>query len=426
MELKLALVAMSLSVLAYGLISNKSESHSVTAPMIFVTFGLLGHILGLAKIDLSHEFIHGFLEITLILVLFSDASRINLRLLIKQHNLPLRMLLIGMPLTILLGGIGAQWLFNFESIWIAFLLAAILAPTDAALGQVVVSSKYVPVRIRQSLNVESGLNDGIALPVILILIALLKTKLGHNVESHGEAVDAAQWIAFSLKQVLLGPLAGITVGFLGGKIISWTAKNKWMNHTYQNLSLISLGFLSFGSAELIGGNGFIAAFCSGLTLGNTATNLCECLYEFAETEGQLLTLSVFLLLGSVILPQINTESLGIITLYAFLSLTIFRILPVSMSLLGSKLKLQSHLFMGWFGPRGLASILFSFLMLKEIHSSATEMLFSVVLVTVFLSIFLHGMTAGPVAKAYGLSVSKKEKHQYEHLDVIEMPVKNKI
>ena len=428
MDLKLVLAAVSVSVIAYGLISNKSEKYSITAPMVFVTFGLLGYVFGFAKVDLSHGFIHGFLEITLILVLFTDASRINLKLLIQQQGLPLRMLLIGMPLTIIMGALGAKWLFGFENIWIAFLLAAILAPTDAALGQVVVSSKALPVRIRQTLNVESGLNDGIALPIILAFLAMAGTTLGHGGEAHTES-GVSYWALFAGKQLILGPLAGVIVGLYGGKLIYSAAKSNWMNHTFQDLSLIALSFLAFGLAETIGGNGFIAAFCAGLTLGNTAKNLCTCLYEFAEAEGQLLTLTVFLLLGSIILPQfhlpeINAVSVGSIVLYAVLSLTLFRMIPVSLSLLGSKLKPQSHLFLGWFGPRGLASILFALLMVEKLHTETTELLFSVILLTVFFSIFLHGITASPLSRIYSRSINGSSGDHQEHKKVDEMPTKH--
>jgi len=423
MELESTLIVISLSVLAFGLISNKSSTHSVTAPMVFVTFGLVGYLLGFVKVDLSHEFIHGFLEITLILVLFTDASRIKLHLLVKQYGLPLRMLFIGMPLTILLGGFVAQWIFGFESIWFAFLLAAILAPTDAALGQAVVSSKDVPVRIRQTLNVESGLNDGIALPIILVILALTKISIG--LEGHGDN-GVTHWLLFSGKQIIFGPLAGILVGYCGGKLISLAARSGWMHQTFQELGLLCLSFLSFGFAESVGGNGFIAAFCAGLTVGNTAINLCKYLYEFAEAQGQLLTLCVFLLLGSVILPQFHSVSLFLVVLYAVLSLTLFRMLPVSFSLWGVKLRPQSHLFLGWFGPRGLASVLFGLLMLKELEHPATELIFSIILATVFLSIFLHGMTAGPLSKLYGASLNKKAGASQEHLEVDEMPLKLKV
>jgi sodium/hydrogen antiporter len=255
------------------------------------------------------------------------------------------------------------------------------------------------------------------------LLALVTAELGHGGVAHTES-GVSHWALFAAMQVTLGPIVGIVVGFCGGKVISWAAKTQWMNHTFQDLSLIALSFLAFGLAETIGGNGFIAAFCAGLTLGNTAQNLCKCLYEFAEAEGQLLTLSVFLLLGSVILPQFKAASLALVFLYAILSLTVFRMIPVSLSLLGSKLKPQSHLFLGWFGPRGLASILFALLMLEELHSPVTELLFSIILATVFLSVFLHGITAGPLAKIYSRSINQETKHAEEHLKIDEMPVKN--
>ena len=422
MDIKTVLVAGSLSILAFALISNRAERNSVTAPMVFVSLDLLMYMVGMGNLDLSHGFIHGFMEITLILVLFTDASRIQLGLLLKEHKLPLRMLLMGMPLTILLGALGAQWMFGFENIWAALLLAAILAPTDAALGQVVVSAREVPVRIRQTLNVESGLNDGIALPVILVFLALFESHAGHSrVVENG----FLHWSLFTGKQLIFGPLVGAAVGWIGGRLIDWSTRTEWMSHTFRDLSLMSFSFMAFGLAEMVGGNGFIAAFFAGLTLGNSVQDHCDCLYEFAESEGQLMTLMVFMVIGMVVLPEFQSSDVITVVVYAFLSLTLFRMLPVGLSLMGLKLKYQSVLFLGWFGPRGLASILFALLLVEELQAEEAKAIFSIVLATVFLSIFLHGISAGPAARIYSRIMAKGEGERLEeHKDVCEMPIKH--
>ena len=181
----------------------------------------------------------------------------------REHNLPVRMLAIGLPLTVALGMLVALLLIGGLRLWEAGLVAAILAPTDAALGQAVVSSPNLPVRIRQTLNVESGLNDGLALPVVLVFLSLA---------GGGADREAGEWIRFAAMQVTLGPLAGIIVGYVGGRLVQWGQQSGWMNHHFQDLSSLGLSLLAYASAELIGGNGFIASFCAGLTLGNTARN----------------------------------------------------------------------------------------------------------------------------------------------------------
>jgi NhaP-type Na+/H+ or K+/H+ antiporter len=300
---------------------------------------------------------------------------------------------IGLPLTIgvgtlvgiaLLPGIG--WLE-------AALVAAILAPTDAALGQAVVSNPLVPVRIRQTLNVESGLNDGIALPIVLVLAAMAGA-------SEGE-IDAANWLRFAALAVTLGPLVGVAVGWGGGRWLERGVATGWINTPFQRLSSLGLALLAFAAAELVGGNGFIAAFVAGLTLGNVGRNVCETLYEFGETEGQLLTLLVFLIFGAVMVPD-AVENFSLATLaYALLSLTLVRMLPVALSLLGTGLRMPSVAFLGWFGPRGLASILFALVVVEEGQVAVGPMLKDVVVLTVLLSAVLHGATAYPFARRYG-------------------------
>ena len=290
------LFVVALSILAFGLISGRIEKSVITAPMVFCSFGLLVGRWGLGVVpdDIETPLIDVLATVTLVLVLFTDASRIDLQLLRRKHDLPVRLLGIGLPLTVALGAIVAILLLPGITGWEVALLAAILAPTDAALGQAVVNSPRLPVRIRQALNVESGLNDGLVLPIVLVFLSLAAGQYEK---------ETAEWLRFAFLQVSLGPLAGIVVGLVGGKLVMWGQRTEWMNHSFQDLSSLGLSLLAYASAELIGGNGFIAAFCAGLTLGNTARSICSCLYEFAEAEGQLLTLLVFMVFGAIMVPM---------------------------------------------------------------------------------------------------------------------------
>jgi NhaP-type Na+/H+ or K+/H+ antiporter len=325
-----------------------------------------------------------------------------------------RLLGVGLPLTVAMGMFGAVLLLSGITVWEAALLAAILAPTDAALGQAVVNSPKLPVRIRQALNVESGLNDGLALPVVLIFLSL---AAGQHDKETGE------WLWFAFRQVSLGPLAGIVVGLVGGKLVMWGQRTGWMNHSFQDLSSLGLSLLAYASAELIGGNGFIAAFCAGLTLGNSARSICTCVYEFAEAEGQLLTLLVFMVFGAIMVPDALEHFSWLHILYAVLSLTIIRMLPVAVSMLGRRLRWVTVSFLGWFGPRGIASILYVLLLLEGSSVPGRDVILSVVMTTVLLSVFVHGLTALPVTNWYAQYAEQAGPAAVEHEQVEEMPVR---
>ncbi len=410
----LAFVVIALGILGFGLISRRVQTSVLTPPIVFVALGLV--VSGILDLDVGESLVHTLAELTLVLVLFTDASRIDLKLLRRQHDLPVRLLALGMPLTVILGTLAAVWLFPEFTLWEAALLAAVLAPTDAALGQAVVSSPKVPVRIRQALNVESGLNDGIALPLVLVLMSTCASAVA------GQG-GASYWLQFAALQVTLGPLVGIAVGWVGGQLVEWGTRSRWMNHTFQHLSALGLALLAYAGAELIGGNGFIAAFVAGLTLGNTAKSICTRLVEFAEAEGQLLTLLVFLTFGATMVPGVFAHLSWQAVLYGVLSLTVLRMLPVAMSLLGVGLRGSTVLFLGWFGPRGIASILFGLLVVGRSVLVHREEIFLVVVVTVLFSVVAHGVTSYPGSVWYSRHAEGLHEHAEEHKDVAEMPVR---
>jgi NhaP-type Na+/H+ or K+/H+ antiporter len=414
----LTLVWIALFVLGYGLVSKRLERTMITPPMVFVALGLLFGGQGLATLGMhvDQRVIHTLAEITLVLVLFGDAARIDLRVLRTELGLPVRLLGIGLPLTIVAGALFAKLLFPSLTWLEAGTLGAVLAPTDAALGQAVVSAPAVPLRIRQALNVESGLNDGIALPVVLILAALASI-------AGSDDRTPAEWAQFAALQVTLGPLAGVVVAWVGGKLISWSNERDWMDGRFARLAGIALALLSFASAELIGGNGFIAAFVAGATLGNSQRGKCEFLYTFLEAEGQLLTLLVFLLLGVSLSWPALAESNPIIWLYVALSLTLVRMVPVAISTIGSGLRPPTVLFVGWFGPRGLASLLFAILILEESELPHEQLIFNVVILTVLGSVFAHGMSAAPGAQWYGRLATSATACPEEHREVTAHPLR---
>jgi NhaP-type Na+/H+ or K+/H+ antiporter len=302
-------------------------------------------------------------------------------------------------LTILAGVFVGVVIFTGLPIWQAAILATILAPTDAALAQAVINSERVPGRIRQALNVESGLNDGICFPILLLFISLA----GSSEAAH----SASYWMGFVTFQLVLGPLVGIIIGYVGGKVVLWAVNKNWMTVSFQRLSIIGLSLMAFYFADLVGGNGFMSAFFSGLVFGNVARRVCGPIYEFGEAEGELLILLTFMLFGAVMVP----EAIGVLNwrtiLYALISLTIVRMAPVAISLVGKGLSTPSKLYVGWFGPRGAASILYVLLVVDKHNFSGESIIFTVTVITVLLSVFLHGLTAVPGANAYASSLDAK-------------------
>lgn len=382
-------------MLAFASISGRLQGSVVTAPVLFVGFGFAIGSGGfdIAMIDPDHGSIHLIAEATLILVLFSDAARIDLDRVRRDHNLPVRMLMLGLPLTMIAGTLLASVIFPNFSMIEAALLAALLAPTDAALGQAVVSARIVPLRIRQAINIESGLNDGIVLPVVLLLAAMAG--------SEAESAEGAQWLRFGLLQVTLGPLAGVIAGYLGARLLDAAAERGWAEDNTLGIGILSLAILTYVITEVIGGNGFIAVFVAGMVFGNTIRHPCSFLFEFMETEGQLLMLLTFLVFGAVLLPGVIPQVDSAMLIYAVLSLTIIRMIPIAISLTASGVRMPTQLFLGWFGPRGLASILFVLLIVDSSNVPAREEILTITIITVALSAILHGVSAAPFANAYG-------------------------
>ena len=381
-------------LLCYGLFSRLSEQSIITAPMVFVTIGFLVNFFSL---DLLHEgveapYVKILAELTLMLVLFADATTLNLKRLVRERRLPIRLLGIGLPLTMVMGALIAITLFPEEKMWVLILMALILSPTDAALGQAVVTSKHVPESIRQTINVESGLNDGIALPPILICIALLS-----EVENPG----TSYWLTFVAKQFVYGPVIGGLIGWMGGRLVEFSSARGWMNHTYQQLTCLVLAILAFSFAEWVHGNGFIATFVAGMLLGTQTEEIRERTREFGEAVSHATVLFIFLLLGAILVPKAVQYWDVRAIMYAVLSITIIRMLPVAISLIGSGLSKPTIWFIGWFGPRGIASILYLLMVIIELGIEGYERVAAIITLTILLSIFLHGITAVPFSQLLG-------------------------
>jgi NhaP-type Na+/H+ or K+/H+ antiporter len=377
----------------YSLASHRLERTIVTAPVLFTAAGgavwlLMPDQLG-ARATPS-VFLH-LAEIGLVLLLFTDASKTDLSVLGSIRALPTRLLSVGMLLTILLGALAALLVLPGLSIWEAAILAAILAPTDAGLGQVIVNSPRVPMSIRQALNVEAGLNDGLSVPFLLFFIALAVSGGGD-----GEA----SLMEFVVEQLGYGALIGGAIGLAGGAALGWAVRRRWMAESHERLGAVALPLLCLLASEHVGASMFIAAFVAGLAVQIGFPQAGRRSVEFTQEWGELVNLSVFFLFGMVVArswPELGLPA----AVYALLSLTAVRMLPVAIALVGSRLSAASVLFMGWFGPRGLASIVLGLVYLEEEARLPGEPVIRVaVIATVALSVFAHGFTAMPGIRLY--------------------------
>jgi NhaP-type Na+/H+ or K+/H+ antiporter len=397
----LALVAAL--VFAWGALSARLERFDVTAPITFVIAGLvLTHgplaVLGVAP---SNEAVKILAEITLVLVLFSDASRVGLRDLRAELGLCLRLLGIGLPLTIGLGTLLALALFGGINIWLALLIGAALAPTDAALGAGVMVNRAVPARIRRLINVESGLNDGIATPFVLVAVA------GAAAAAHESGTGPGGAVA----ELALGLAVGGAVGGAGGWLVKVTRRRDWVAEGFAGAAVLGLAVCAYASAIALHGNGFIAAFTGGLAFGSTSGRRGEPLVPFVEETGALVSLLVWLAFGAVAVAPMFDHLTWQLVVYAVLSLTIIRMAPVALALAGARLGWATTAFVGWFGPRGLASVVFALLALEDLGEKAASPAVAVITGTVLLSVIAHGASAEPLARRYGAASARADRRR---------------
>jgi NhaP-type Na+/H+ or K+/H+ antiporter len=411
------LAAIAAVFLAFSLVSRRLQNTVLTASIFFVGAGLVLGSRLIRAVDLSQvaPFFLVVGVVALSLSFFNQASRINPATLPGAAALPARLLLIGLPLTAVAGALVGAWLFPGLTLIEAALLGTILAPADTGLIPAVMGSERVPVRIRQALNVESSLNDSITTPFATLFMALAQTELG---------LDAARihWLS-PLTQVGLALLIGLAVGGGGGWLLREADRRGWINPGFQGLVFPSLTMIALPVAYLVGGNYFIACFVAGMTTAWVFRDYGERYSHFSETAEHMLSLVVLLILGTEFVKRLPALDWRIV-LYAVLSLTVVRMAPVAVALLGKRLHWESVLFLGWFGPRGLASIVLGTLVLDRVPGIPhSETITLTVMSTVVLSIVLHGASAVPLVVRYGQRAARFEADAPENKPVAEMPIR---
>jgi NhaP-type Na+/H+ or K+/H+ antiporter len=411
---KWALVCVALAVIAVAAVSRRLSGTPVTPAMAFLLIGVLVGPALTDGVDLSSSgaTVRTLAEATLAVVLFADASRIRSSALRREYTVPLRLLAIGLPLTIALGAVLAAACFGQLTLAEGLVLAVLLAPTDAALGQAVVTEPRLPSRIRQGLNVESGLNDGICVPLLFIVLAAAE------VDSSVSSGHSALTIVF--EEIGYGLLGGLAAGLLVSAVVVVAGRRSLITGSWLRIVPVAGAALAYGLANAVGGSGFIAAFLAGALFGALAGAESDRSAQFSEELGDLLDGLTFLIFGAVLLGPSLTDLTWSVVAYAVLSLTIVRMLPVAVAMLSTGARAPTVAFLGWFGPRGLASIVFAVVVVEESHLPHVNTILLTTYATVGLSVLAHGATAAPLADRYARWYASHPRDQLPPMESVDV------
>lgn len=406
------LATVAACIVLWGLVGARLERFDVTAPIAFVALGLIvaNPPLELIEVHPGSSTVRIIAELTLAFVLFGDASRVNFRALRDDAAVPTRLLLLGLPLTIALGTGVALVVFGGIDPWLAALIGAAVAPTDAALGAPIMEDRRIPRRIRRVLNVESGLNDGIATPFVMLFIA------GAASEAN---VVTASGPAAALADLGIGVLVGAIVGLAGGWLLDHALDRGWAPPGFRPIAVLGLALLAYAAALQLGGNGFIAAFVGGLAFGTALRDDHADGLELVTDGSELLSVVVWFLFGTLLVHVLGYADWRAV-LYAALSLTVVRMLPVAVALLGTGLDKATVTIIGWFGPRGLASVVFALLAFDALDTNEGRTALAVIAAVVLLSVLAHGFSAAPLAGWYARQAASLEPARPEHQETPEL------
>ena len=387
-------------LLIYSAIAGRIERSLISGPIVFTAVGLIlgADGLGVLRIHINGEGLRLLAELTLAMVLFTDAANADFSIVKRNLGLPERLLLIGLPLTIVLGFLIAAVVFPRLEVLEMALLAAMLAPTDAALGKPVVTNPTVPAAMREALNLESGLNDGICVPIVVLLLGL---AVGTQIEGR----TVAHVARVVIEAIGIGLMVGLALTWLTTVMLRFAQGRGWISEHWVEIPIVALAAACFAAAQALGGSGFIACFVGGLLLSGLGARHKEELLRGAEHMGEALALMTWVIFGGIVVARMIDRLTWSALLYAVLSLTVIRMLPVFLCLIGTRTSVADRLFIGWFGPRGLATIVFAVLVLDE-HLPGNDTIMLAAGWTVLLSIVAHGVTANPLVRRMAARPSK--------------------
>jgi NhaP-type Na+/H+ or K+/H+ antiporter len=389
-----SLATVAVLLIAFAAVSGRLERSVITPAIFFVSTGLAAgnEALGVIDLDLHAGAVRLLAEATLTLVLFADASRIDVGALRRETTVPVRLLGIGLPLTIVAGALVAVGVLPELALVEALVLAIVLAPTDAALGQAVVTDPRLPSRIRQGLNVESGLNDGICVPLLFIALAVAEAEEG--------AMTARHAVTLVLEEIGYGLVGGVVAGVAGALVLRLCAQRGLVASHWLQVIPVGSAALAYGVAAPLGGSGFIAAFAGGFVFGVLRRRVGGEVSFFLDEAGEVLNAVTFIMFGAVIFGPVLADLTWSAALYAVLSLTVIRMVPVALATIGTGARRPTILYLGWFGPRGLASIVFAVILVEEAELPHTQTILVAIFATIALSVYAHGLTAQPLTDRY--------------------------
>lgn len=387
-----AAVTFALLIFAFAAVARGLSRFYLTAPISFVGAGAaLSTVVSAPEIDAVLP-IRLVAEICLALVLFAEAAHVRPSQIRADGLVIARILVVGLALSIGLGYLSVRFLLPDLTVMGALLLAAALAPTDAGLGAPVVTSPRVPGRIRRLLSVESGLNDGIVLPIVLFAVAGIAG-------SEGQPGPVAAVLA-----PLAGAGIGAVVGLSGGWLLGWSVARDLSTPRTRGLGVLGLAGLSFFLAHWVGANGYVSAFAAGtaFTAASVWNATDGAALELVETIAEPLGFSVWLVFGLVAVPLIVTDAGWPELAVALLSLVVIRMVAMGVALLGTGFRAPTVVFVGWFGPRGLVTVVFVLIALESLEvTEAGRGAIAAAVLTVLLSVLAHGLSAEPLAARYG-------------------------
>jgi sodium/hydrogen antiporter len=347
--------------------------------VLAVVAGIVLAAFDVVSVDATSNLVKHIVELALIVTLFSDGLFVERELLARHWGPPARALVLAMPLTLAL--LAAFALVAFPSLTVAecFLLAAVLSPTDPVVTSTVVTATRVPAIVRHTLNLESGLNDGLALPLVLFFLTLA--------EPGGNAASAALEL---LGKVAVGAVIGVALAFVGGRALT-RLPGGGLARNYEGVYALGLGLAAYGLAEVTYGNGFIAAFVAGVALGVAEHDIPKAFSQFNENVSAVLQIGVFLIFGALIFATGWDHGVPALVAFIVFALLVARPVAVLAALAGTRLSAPVRIFIAWFGPKGVASMLFALLVLRSVAPDA-ELVFEIASFTILTSILAHGLT----------------------------------
>ncbi len=381
-----------LVVIAWALLAGRLAKLSITSAIAVVIVGMVltAGRHPVIRIELDTAIVERGVELVLAILLFVDANEVPGSILARERGVLTRLLVIALPLSLIIAWLAGFALFSERDAWLLAVLAIIVVPVDLAPAVAMLRDRRIPRRLRDIMNVEAGLNDGVAAPLFLFCLAGATAK-------HTPALSALE---NAVPAILIAVGVGGAVGFIGAVALSWSWKRHWSEPSALRLGVLALPVMTYALALALGGNGFVAAFVAGLLFSLGDRSLPAESLQLTEDVGTLLSLCVWFIFGLAV-DQVFDAGVGIeAVVYAILALTVVRILPVLIALRGTEICRLEAVFIGWMGPRGLASLVFGLLAVIALHGSASSLVAQVMVITVLLSVILHGLTAGPIAAGF--------------------------